>query len=118
MTLNELNAARRDALDRWDHVLARDGWTQHTEYAVGRNGRQRSYRGTAGARLHLLKVARVTGKPTDARTGTFEIGDARSIHGACGANGQFTGTVVAGVDLDQITCTKCLKKLAALTAGE
>lgn len=94
-------------------------WSKYTlrhEYAVGTNGT--SYRGTTGAKLHLLMVDRVVAD-REPKAGTFKVGDAASIRGLCTSSGrhsgQFVGTIVAGRDVKDITCDKCLKIVARLT---
>lgn len=114
MTLTELNTAKAS-----DRIEARDGvptgWTFHKSYAVGRCGSARR-RGTAGGKLHLLRVEVVTGKPADTDRKTIKVGENYMITG-CNGNGQRTGVVVKELDTDAITCTKCHKRLAAIVAS-
>lgn len=90
------------------------GWTLRTSYAVGRCGRQTSHRGQTGAKAHLLRVETLIAKDgPDDRPGLLQVGGVFSVKG-CNGNGQMTGVIVKGADLADITCAKCLKRLAAI----
>lgn len=83
-------------------------------YKVGRNGT--SYRGTTGDKVHLLITEKLISRTDAQKPGQLRIGDYFSIGGVCGSNGQRTGVVFEGLDTDKVTCTKCLKYLANLSA--
>lgn len=89
------------------------GWTLRRSYAVGRCGHQTSYRGRTGMKAHLLRVETLIAKEEPDVPGKMRVGDVFSVVG-CNGNGQFTGVVVKGADLADITCAKCLKRLAKL----
>lgn len=106
-TLLDLNA---NATTReWGKYTLRRG------YAVGRNGRQMSYRGTTGRKLHLLRTDTVIAD-RDPQPRTYKVGDFFSVQGVCAANGQNTGVVVKGVEPSAVTCKRCLAALALLNA--
>lgn len=121
MTLSELNTLYSAFLDR-RNVAERKDWSGYTisrpSYAVGRNGSQfTGTRGSSGDKLHLLTIETIIEEPADRKPGSIRKGDFFIIHGACNSNGQRTGRVVAGADLDQITCKTCLKRLGNIKAG-
>lgn len=80
--------------------------------AVGRAGSSR--RGRSGDKVHLLFVDRIVGEPNGHKPGTFAIGQNFKVVGACNGNGQNTGVVMSNLDTADITCEKCLKRLAAI----
>jgi hypothetical protein len=105
-----LAARGLDARREWEN------YTLETSFAVGRNGNQRSYRGATGSHMHVLTVETVIGERGAHKPGTYKIGDAFSVRGMCASNGQNTGRVVAGIDTDSVTCSKCVAYLARMTA--
>lgn len=91
------------------------GYTLEFRWAVGRNGK--SYRGQTGTKLHLLRTEVVVAEKGEHVPGTYVVGATFSVGGACGSNGQHTGVVVKGKDLADVTCEKCLKVLARMSAA-
>jgi len=85
------------------------GWTLETRYHVGRTGSSRY--GTSGAKVHLVVAEYVVAKDGPEIAGQTKIGGLHAINGACNGNGQRNGTVLAGLDTDAITCTKCRARL-------
>lgn len=115
--LSELNAAYASWLERQGAAVSpeRFGLTLRREYAVGRAGQQQGRRGTAGAKLHLLSVERITAE-AEPKAGRSRVGDFFSIQGCVSSNGQFTGTVVAGAELASVNCSRCQATLVRLAA--
>jgi hypothetical protein len=94
-------------------------WGQYTlasRYVVGRNGHQNGRRGTAGAKLHLLRIEVVTAEAGEHKPGTYKVGQTFSTQGSCAANGQHTGVAMADLDTDKVTCQKCLRALGRIAA--
>lgn len=102
--LNEIRASRPYAVRDWS------GLTLRREFAVGRAGQQNARRGTAGAHLHLLDVETIIAVADASKDGK-RIGQVMSVRGCTTGNGQFTGTVVGGTDVHQVTCKRCLARL-------
>lgn len=113
ITLEQLNAqvtAWRTVTGSSD-VHEWSGWTLRRSYAVGKCGSQNGRRGRAGAKAHLLHVEIVEAVNEPKYAG--RVGQYHRITG-CNGNGQFTGTIVEGAELEAITCAKCKAKLALI----
>jgi hypothetical protein len=113
ITLDELNAERsRDWV--WNET-----YNVASRFAVGRSGSPRR-RGTSGDKIHLLVVNTITAITTENKmnASTRDIGMIFSGYGMCGGNGQVTAMPVKGMTIADVTCTKCLKKIALLNAAK
>lgn len=107
-TITELNAAMLAAQgDKSRREWS--GYVMQRELRLGKAGSQNSrYRGTAGAKLHLLDVEIVVSSPVDGR---LKPGAVFSVHGCTSGNGQHTGTVTAADELPRVDCKRCRERL-------
>jgi hypothetical protein len=74
-------------------------------YAVGTQGRS----GT-GTKIHLLTTYIITESDDKKQIGKYRVVDAE-----CNGNGSHNGRIEASLDTEHITCSKCLKKLEAIS---
>jgi len=104
-TLAELNAHEeiRDV---------RNTFTLKRSWAVGSQSR----RWASSPKVHLLRIDRVIATGTEWKPGFYRVGQVYRASAPCNGNGQHTGTVAERLDTDAISCTKCLKRLAELSA--
>jgi hypothetical protein len=112
LTLDALSAA---LAARVSPVTRFGRYTTQLVYRVGHANTQNTRRGAHGKHGHLLVCELVLAEAGDHKAGTLKVGDYASIS-SCTNNGQYNGRVIAGADLDQVTCSKCVKRLAAIVA--
>jgi hypothetical protein len=91
-----------------------DTYRLRDEIAVGVTGKQSSYRGQTGSKVHALRVSRIIEdlRPVDQRRAdTYKLGDMFRVTGFCNGNGQQNGKINTRLDISDITCEKCRKAL-------
>ena len=109
--LKTLNSRRQIRETEFDTMLLRE------IYGVGRLGKS-----ARDAHGHLLFIEQVI-RPVDPSLepsvlSGWHSGDLFTVRAACNGNGEKPGTVEPDWDLDNITCSKCLKVLERIEAAQ
>jgi len=95
-------------LNTRSHVSERSPFTLEHGWRVGSQSR----RWSGSPKTHLLRVSKVLATDSTWKPGEYRVGSYFAVHALCNSNGQHTGTVYERSDTDDITCEKCLKRLA------